>query len=265
MASFFAGPRPRLFAHRGASGEAPENTHPAFRRAVDLGIVYAELDVQASRDGQVVVIHDPTVERTTNGQGKVQDLTLAELQQLDAGYRFSLDRGQTFPFRATGVTIPTLAEILQDFPSLKLTIEIKQTDPPIAEAVLSVLQACERTADVILASEHDQVLAQVRTLVPTILTGFAVGEGLDFIQRVLTGDFADYRPPGQVLQTPLEFHGIPLVTPQTITAAHTLGLEVHVWTINELQEMEQLLALGVDGMMSDFPDRLLTAVSQPHS
>ena len=99
MTKFFTGPKPRLFAHRGASGEVPENTMAAFRRAVEVGVPYVELDVHATRDGQVVVFHDETLERTTNGQGKVQEHTLAELQQLDAGYWFSADDGRQFPFR----------------------------------------------------------------------------------------------------------------------------------------------------------------------
>jgi glycerophosphoryl diester phosphodiesterase len=263
-ASFFTSPTLRLFAHRGASGEAPENTLVAFRRAVEKGVSYAELDVHATRDGHVVVIHDGTLERTTNGQGKVQEHTLAELQQLDAGYNFSLDGGQTFPFRATEVTIPTLTGVLKTFPHLMFTIEIKQADPPIEELVVSTVRGCGRGNEVILASEHDQVLARVRMLAPEIATGFAYGEVLDFIQRVLINQLVDYRPPGQALQIPPEFQGVPLVTAQTVAAAHALGCEMHVWTINEPREMERLLDLGVDGIMSDFPERLLT-VARRHS
>jgi glycerophosphoryl diester phosphodiesterase len=259
--AFFAGPTPRLFAHRGASGEAPENTLVAFRRAVAIGVPYAELDVHATRDGQVVVIHDPTVERTTDGQGRVRDYTLAELQRLDAGYRFSPDNGQTFPFRASGVTIPTLRDVLRACPELRFTIEIKQTDPPVEELVLAVVRECDRLGEVLLASEHDHVLARVRALAPEVATSFAVGEGLDLLQHITADQLAGYHPPGQALQVPLEFHGTPLITARTVTAAHALGLEVHVWTINDPQEMERLFDLGVDGIMSDFPARLL-AVAQ---
>ncbi len=262
MNTFFTGPKPRLFAHRGASGEAPENTLVAFRRAVEIGVPYAELDVQATRDGQVVVIHDDTLERTINGHGKVRERTLAEIQALDAGYRFSIDGGQTFPFRDAGVKIATLAEVLQSCPELRFTIEIKQTEPPIEELVVAAVRECARANEVILASEHDQVLSRVRTLAPDLATSFAVGEGLELLQRMATAQLADYRPLGRALQIPLAFHGMPLVTPETVSAAHALGLEVHVWTINEPQEMERLLNLGVDGMMSDFPARLLAVVQR---
>ena len=145
-ASFFSGLLPRLFAHRGASGEAPENTLAAFHRAVTLGIEYIELDVHLSRDGHVVVIHDATLERTTNGSGTVREQTLAQLQQWDAGYRFSPDGGATFPFRAMGVTVPTLAEVFQQCPGVKFTVEIKPEEPAIEEQVIAVVRACEREA-----------------------------------------------------------------------------------------------------------------------
>jgi len=256
-ASFFSGFSPRLFAHRGASGEAPENTLAAFRRAVALGIEYIELDVHLSRDGHVVVIHDATLERTTNGSGRVQEQILAQLQQWDAGYRFSPDGGQTFPFRATGITVPTLAEVFQQCPGVKFTVEIKPQEPGIEEHVIAVVRACEREADVILASEHDRVLQRVRGLAPDLATSFAYGEVLDFIRRVTTGQLVDYRPPGHALQIPPEFQGVPLVTEQTLAVAHECGCEMHVWTINDAREMVRLLDLGVDGVMSDFPGVLL--------
>jgi len=265
MHGFFAGTRPRLFAHRGASGEAPENTLAAFQRAVEIGVSYVELDVHASRDGQVVVIHDGTLERTTNGYGNVRHHALSELQQVDAGYHFSPDGGQTFPFRSSGVHLPTLAEVLRSFPTLKVTVEIKQADPPIEEQVIDTVRACGRESQVILASEHDQVLTRVRARAPDIATSFAYGEVVDFIQRVATDQLAGYRPPGQALQIPPEFQGVPLVTSQTVAAAHGLGCEVHVWTINDPQEMERLLALGVDGIMSDFSARLLAVAQRHHS
>jgi glycerophosphoryl diester phosphodiesterase len=187
----------------------------------------------------------------------IRDHTLAELQQLDAGYHFSLDGGRTFPFRRSGVGIPTLAEVLNSFPGLRITVEIKQTDPPIEEHVIAVVRDCGRAEEVILASQHDQVVARVRALAPDIATNCATGEVTEFIQRVSTGQLAGYHPRGQALQIPTEYHGIPLVTTETVAAAHALGREVHVWTINDPAEMEKLFQLGVDGIMSDFPSLLL--------
>jgi glycerophosphoryl diester phosphodiesterase len=256
-ASFFSGLSPRLFAHRGASGEAPENTLAAFRRAVALGIEYIELDVHVSRDGHVMVIHDVTLERTTNGSGTVREQTLAQLQQWDAGHRFSSDGGATFPFRAVGVTVPTLAEVFQQCPGVKFTVEIKPEEPAIEEQVIAVVRACGREADVILASEHDRVLQRVRSFAPDLATSLAYGEVFDFIQRVATGELADYHPPGHAIQIPPEFQGVSLVTEHTLAVAHEFDCEMHVWTINDAHEMARLLALGVDGVMSDFPGLLL--------
>jgi glycerophosphoryl diester phosphodiesterase len=218
--------------------------------------------VHTTRDGQVVVTHDETLERTTNGKGKVHEHTLAELQQLDAGYWFSADGGQQFPFRALGVRIPTLVEVLREFSQLQFTVELKQAEPPIEEQVIAVVRDCGRAADVILASEHDCVVSRVRALAPDIATSFATGEVADFVQRVSTRQLTDYRPTGLALQIPPKFHEIPLVTAETVAAAHTLGLEIHVWTINDPQEMERLLDLGVDGIMSDFPGRLREVVQR---
>lgn len=265
MHTFFRGQKPRLFAHRGASGEAPENTLVAFQQAIELGIMYAELDVHASRDGVVVVSHDATLERTTNGRGHIREFSYAELQRFDAGYQFSSDGGETFPFRGTEVKIPMLVEVLQNFPTLHLTIEIKQTDPPIEELVVAAVRSCGRGEQVILASEHDAVLARVRALAPEIATSSSFGEVLEFIQRVEANQLSDYRLPGQALQIPPEFQGIPLVTSQTVAAARALGCEMHVWTIDEHEEMENLFDLGVDGIMSNFPARLLEVVRRRYS
>ena len=257
MNNFFSGPRPRLFAHRGASGEAPENTLAAFQQAAALGVVYMELDVHLSRDGHVVVIHDETLERTTNGHGLVREHSLAELQGLDAGYYFTPDGGQTFPFRGQGVTVSPLAEVLRRFPHVRFTVEIKQQEPPIEEQVIAVVRECGMADALVLASQHDAVVARVRSRAPDIATNCATGEVLVFMQQVFTQQLVDYRPPGSAFQIPPEYEGTALVTPQTVTAIHDLGAEVHVWTINDRQEMERLFELGVDGIMSDFPGRLL--------
>ncbi len=262
MTNFFDGPKPRLFGHRGASGEAPENTMAAFQRAVDLGVEYIELDVQSAEDGQIMVIHDATIKRTTNGLGGVREYSLAALQQLDAGYRFSPDDGKTLPFRASDVIIPSLREVLSSFPNVKFTVEIKQLDPPIEEQVIAVVRDCGKTDHVSLASEHDAVLVRVRELAPDIPTNLGYSEVADFIQRVAAGQLEGYQPPGQALQIPPKYQGISLVTEQTVAAAHQLGVEIHVWTINDPQEIRSLLDLGVDGVMSDFPGRLLEVVKR---
>lgn len=142
MADYFSLPRPRVFGHRGAAALAPENTLPSFALAQALGAPYLELDVRATRDGAVVVIHDATVDRTTDGSGPVAELSFSRLERLDAGYRFSLD-GTSFPYRGQGVRVPRLEQVLRQFPGACLNIEIKQAEPDIVEDVVRLLRAEE--------------------------------------------------------------------------------------------------------------------------
>src|SRR5439155_681601 len=127
---YLGGPRPRLFAHRGASGLVPENTLDAFAAGLKAGAERLELDVHATADAVVVVLHDETLERTTDGAGAARALPLAAVERLDAGYRFRAPDG-TYPYRDRGLRVPTLAALLEAFPGVPLNIEVKQKEPPI--------------------------------------------------------------------------------------------------------------------------------------
>jgi glycerophosphoryl diester phosphodiesterase len=249
---YFAGPTPRVFGHRGAAGLAPENTLPSFALGLALGADMLELDVHASRDGVVVVFHDPTLERTTNGTGPLRERSLYELQQLDAGYQHTRD-GHDYPYRGHGLRIPTLEALLKDYPLAYCNIEIKQADPPIVAQVVEVIQRLDAQHRVLLAAEHDAIMEEIHHLAGDIATSFCTGEVADFVTRVQSGNWAGYRPKGRALQIPPRFTDIELVTKESVAAAHRCGLEVHVWTINDPDEMRQLLALGVDGIISDVP------------
>ena len=249
---YFAGPKPRVFGHRGAAGLAPENSIPSFALALALGADMLELDVHASRDDVVVVCHDPTLDRTTNGTGLVRERSLYELQQLDAGYHYTRD-GHDYPYRGHGVRIPTLEALLRDFPLAYCNIEIKQADPPIVAQVVEVIQRLAAQHRVLLAAEDDTIMREIHHLAGEIATSFSAVEVADFIGRVQNGNWAGYRPGGRALQIPPRFNDIELVTTETVAAAHRCGLEVHVWTVNNADEMHQLLKLGVDGIISDLP------------
>lgn len=252
---FFSRPRPRLFGHRGASGEAPENTLEAYRRAIEDGAGYLELDVHATRDGHVVAIHDDTVDRTTDGSGEVRGFTLEELRRLDAGSRFEKDGAH--PHRGRGVVVPTLEEILDAFPTVPLNVEVKQKEPAIEEVVVRALEARGRLDDVVLAAEDDAVMKRLHAAAPAGWFSFSADEAMGLWQTILSDELARYRPPGHALQIPPRFAGVEVVTPESVAAIHALGVEIHVWTIDEPDEMERLLALGVDGLMSNFPARLV--------
>lgn len=248
----FTGPTPRVFGHRGAAGLAPENTLPSFALALALGANVLELDVHASADGQIVVMHDATLERTTNGSGPLREQRWSMLQRLDAGYHFTRD-GRDFPYRGQGVRIPTLEELLLAFPQTPCNIEIKQAEPPIAAAVISLIRRLHADQRVLLAAEHDSVMTEIRRHAGGIATSCTASEVAAFVSCLTTTGFDGYEPPGCALQIPPRFGPIELVSADSVAAAHRCGLEVHVWTINQRDEMEHLLALGVDGIMSDLP------------
>jgi glycerophosphoryl diester phosphodiesterase len=187
----------------------------------------------------VVVIHDDTVERTTNGTGAVRSLTLSDLQRLDAG---------------RGFRVPTLAALLEAVADAPVNIEIKQDDPPIESAVLATLDRFGARDRTLLAAEHAHIMHRIRAAAPEVLTSFSAPEVADFVFRVRDANFSDYRPPGIALQVPPVYGDTPIITPDFVAAAHRFDLEVHAWTINTSNEIETLLDLGVDGIMTDLPD-----------
>jgi glycerophosphoryl diester phosphodiesterase len=255
---FLALPRPIVFGHRGASGEAPENTEIAFARALAQGAAILETDVHLSRDGEVVVAHDADVSRTTNGTGSIAALTFAELAALDAGHRFSPDDGASHPYRGRGIRMPSLREVFCAFPGVRFNIELKSGDPRLVAAVVRLVAEHERADVTLLAAAEAPTLAAVRAQLARDGVAAALGAStedvLGFVRAALGQGPVPKGP--AALQIPPSFAGRPLVTPQLVEFAHAEGVQVHVWTINDVDEMERLLALDVDGIMSDFPGRL---------
>lgn len=228
----------RAFAHRGGAAEAEENTLPAFARAAALGFTHAELDVHLTRDGAVVVHHDPTLARMFNDPRALADLTLAQVQELRS---------------AGGAQVPLLSDLLEELPDLCVNIELKSDDVavPLAQ-LLSRMQALDRvcigsfspvrTQDARRALGGHVLWSPAHAQVARLwLAGFGLPLRLD--------DFA-------VVQVPVSWRGIPLVTPRFVDAAHARGIAVQVWTVDDPQDMTKLLDMGVDGLMTDHPTRL---------
>ena len=259
---FFSGPEPRLFAHRGASARAPENTLESFRLALAAGAPYFELDVRLSADGSLMVIHDPSVIRTTSRRGQVEKLTLGVLRELDAGWGFTPDHGHSFPYRGRGLRIPTLEEVLTSFPEARLTIEIKRSRPGVAEAVAQVVRRLAADSRILVASFEHDLLCRFRELAPSVPTAFSKLEVRQFLARVREGSFADYQAPGEALQVPEYFGLRRVVSPALLDAAHARGVEVHVWGVNEISNLRRLVSLGVDGLMVDDPAAVLAAIEE---
>ena len=256
--------RPLVMAHRGGAGLWPENTMRAFAEAVALGADVLEMDLHGTADGALVVIHDATVERTTNGAGRVASLALAELKRLDAGFRWTNDGGRTYPFRNSGVTVPTLGEVLDAFPRTRLNIDIKQAQPSLVKSVCRVLAESGAAGRVTVASFSSQTLAEFRRECPAVSTSAGTDEVLVLLADLQAGrGFAAGKPPFRVVQVPETLGGRGWLTKELVAAAHHAGVEVHVWTINDEAAMRRMLALGVDGIITDYPDKLIALLRQP--
>jgi len=264
---FFAPPTPLVIGHRGSSGEAPENTLPAFARALAQGAAILETDVHSTRDGVVVVYHDERVERTTDGAGAIAELDFAALRALDAGHCYSPDGGRSFPFRGQGLRIATLAEAFEAFPGARFNVEIKRDDPALVEGTVRAVAAAGREDLTLLTAGDDAAMASLRRhlretgLAPA--TGASAGDVLGFV-RAATGGGAP-PPEPMALQIPMEFAGRPLVTRELVSFAHAHEVQVHVWTVNDPEEMHRLLDLGVDGIVSDYPARVCEVLAKRRS
>src|SRR5215218_1090401 len=254
---------PVNLAHRGASTLAPENTMEAFRIAVEEGAGGLELDVHLTRDGHVVVIHDPTVDRSTSGTGAVSELTLDELHGLDAGHTFSPDGGPTRPYGGQGVRVPTLREVLQEFPGVAVNIDIKAGRPDADATVLGVLREANASGCALVVSTRHATVRRFRKISGGhISTGASRWEiGVFYLLSRLRLEWF-LHPAYDALQVPIRHRGIPLVTPRFVRAAHARGVRVDVWTINQADEMRRLLDLGVDVIMTDRPRTLAEVLSE---
>lgn len=259
---FFEVPVPTVLGHRGAAGDAPENTLVSFARALEVGAHILESDVHVTADGVAVLAHDPRVDRICNGSGAIEDLPVAALQELDAGARFSPDGGASFPFRDQGLVIPTLEAAFATFPEARFNLEVKH-----AGAVAPTVELVEKfgRADItLLVAGETDIMASLRAelarrhVSPALSA--SVGDVLAFVQAALSGAAPD--PGVMALQIPAEFAGGPLITPELVAHAHAHGVWIHAWTINEEAEMARLLDLGVDGLVTDFPERMVRLLAR---
>lgn len=238
-------------AHRGANRVAPEETIEAYHAAKKDGADVLEMDLQRTSDGVLVLMHDATVDRTTNGSGRVDEMTLAEVKALDAGYDFTRDGGETYPFRGQGLTVPTLVEIFDTFPDDFMIIEIKGDDPSVSADYAEILREYGRFESVITASFDQAVLEAFRAVAPGALTSLAQDEVVVFFGLTAEGE-ASYTPPGEFLHVPPTFSGIDVVTPEFVARAERFGLPIHVFgTRNDPEIMQELIDLGARGLMVD--------------
>lgn len=253
---FFDLPLPRVIAHRGASGDYPENTLPAFRAASSMGAPYFELDVHITRDDEIVVVHDDDLRRVAAHDGVIREMTMAELATADAGHNFTRDGGLSFPFRGQGIRVPSLAEVFAAFPHQRYILEIKHTGPHLVPALLAVIHRAKMQRRVLIASEHQGPIDELRSLAPGVPTNLPARE-VGLFMMSLAPRAQSYVARGEALQIPTEHQSLKLVSAESVAAAHRIGIELQVWTVNGAAEMREMLALGVDGILTDYPARLL--------
>lgn len=244
---YFATPAPRVLAHRGLATAAPENTLLAFANAVALGVTHIETDVHASSDGQAIVAHDPDLSRVADRSHRVAELTAHELGQIDVGQ---------------GEHLPTLLEALDAFRDTRFNIDLKSPD-----AVVPTIEAIERARAVdrvLLTSFSERRRRAALRRLPHVATS---ASGPRFAAALLasvvrSGPLVRAALRGlHAVQIPARAIGLDTVTPARIRAFHAAGVEVHVWTINDEPEMRRLLALGVDGIVTDRADIALEVVN----
>ena len=241
-----------VIAHRGNSAFWPENTLASFESGVTLGAHALEFDVHVSKDGQAVVIHDPTLERTTNGRGRVDACTLAELQRLDAGYHFTRDGGTTFPYRGTGITVPTLGQALAAFPGVPVILEIKTRDA--SAEVKRVLTAAGAIGRVLVAAFDDRAIAPFRG------TGFTHSASRRELVRLYARALLPGMPsrlPYMALAIPPSFRVIPIPVQRFARMARHSGLVTHVWTVDDPARAREYWAGAVNGIITNDPEAIL--------
>ena len=255
--------RPVVIAHQGGDGLRPSNTMAAFEHAVELGADVLEMDIHSTKDGVIVVIHDATVDRTTDGTGRVQELTFAELQSLDAGYHWPTLADESHrtdrPFRDQGITVPSLEEVFIAFPDMPMNIEIKQKEPSIVPQFCELLKKYDRIGPnkTLVPSFHAETITEFREACPGVPTAVVQNEVITFFVLNKLQLHRIWAPPAEAFQVPRESAGLTVITPSFVSNLQKHDVIVHPWTINSESEMVRMLEMGVDGIITDYPDKLL--------
>lgn len=257
MPDYFT-PETIVLAHRGDSARFPENTMPAFRSAVNMQVHLIETDVHLTADGQVVIWHDDTLERMSGDPRRLTQLTWKEIRKVDAGALFTDDGGRTYPFKGQKISPMLLKELLTEFPHMRFNIDLKDKTLKLAEAYSLILKNLNCIDRVVTASFHNSVLQHFRNIIPEALTSATSYEVLKLLLFYRSGLSAHpLSHTKRILQVP-EYSGIiKIVTPGFVKYLHKRGYKIQVWTVNETDDMNRLLNMGVDGLFTDTPALLL--------
>jgi glycerophosphoryl diester phosphodiesterase len=245
-----------ILAHRGASGDYPQGTWLAFQKALEQGSDQLELDVHLSKDAHIIINHDADLEANVGIDDKIKELTLAQLKTLDAGHEFSKDGGASYPYRGLGISLLTLDELFDYFPHEKFNIEIKANDEDLSESLWNAIEARNLQGSVVVASQHTKAMNHFRevsdgevktsaTIAELVLASVAWSSGFGWA----------YKPKFEVAQIPYA-----IITKPYIKFFHKKGVRADVWTVNDMDDIERALDLGVDSIIGDYPDRIYQAL-----
>lgn len=258
-------PRTLVIAHQGGDGVWPGDTMFAFENAVRIGSDVLEMDAHITKDGQIVLMHDEEVDRTTDGTGLIEELTLAELKRLDAAYDWSIDDGATFPYRGRGIHVPTLDEVFQRFPDMRYVIEIKLTQNPIDQPLCDLILNYDMQDKVLIGSFHDEAMKNFRAICPEVATSASRTEVRNYVLLGKAFLWGFYVPKFQTIQPPWdpeESLGIQIMTERFVRESHAKNIRVEPWTVDDPQLMKQYIEWGVDGIITDRPDLLVEALGK---
>ncbi len=259
--AYLAAEHPIRFAHRGSRELWPENTWYGFDAAVGrLGYRYIETDVQVTKDGVVVVFHDDTLDRTTNGVGKVADWYWADIANLDAGYTFTPD-GSSFPLRGTGIRVSNLVDTFERYPDVRFNLDLKARG--CEWAVAEAISRTGRHDTVLVGSFNDRRLSRFRRITKG-LVATAAGPRASILMYAASRAGRPFSTPHAAFQLPVKVRGVG-VDRRLVDAIHASGSQLHVWTVNDPGEMRSLLDSGVDGIVSDRPDLLNDVMEEFHA
>ncbi len=259
---FFKNNRPLVIAHQGGELLAPSNTMAAFTNAVNMGVDVLETDLYITKDGYLVAIHDPTVDRTTNGHGKISDMTLKEIQKLDAGYHFK-DLQGNYSYRGKGVYIPTAEEMFQSVGNVRIEMEIKDDNPPerldeISAKLWALIKQYHMEDKILVASFDQDILNTFEKYAKgRVATSAGKQEVKSFVvfHKFFLRNL--YTPQVDAFQIPTEDSGFDLTDKKLIDGAHRRGMQIHYWTIDDPKAMKKLIDAGADGILTNRPDLLM--------
>lgn len=258
--------RTLVIPHGGGDGLFPENTLLAFERTMAMGADVVDVDLRLSKDDVVVAFHDATVDRITGSSGSVRTMTFDQLSRLDAGWSFTPDGVDptapgAYPYRGTNVTIPTFESILEEFPTTLLSIDLKDESLDMVRPLCELLGDHRRSNDVFVGSNSDEQILEFRRACPNVRTS-AIMSDVYAGRDARAANDPSFVPAVTVDQPPFRRDGRQLVDAASLAWAHQHGIAILTWVVNDVDDMELLVDLGVDGIYTSYPDRLLTILGR---